>query len=430
MDGRFTDAEVVALTRRLFDAPRIFIICNLYGSAGSYFLLTLFDRHPDVWTLMFDVRRIPIFVDDFDAHTREQHLAAILLNNERLFDTRVPRDHMNTLCQLGDTRDQGVVTDRETFRHYLMLILDQVPFNIRNLCLATCVAHNLARGVCPSTNTFVLYAHDLPRTKLFIDQFGCGRIIALARHPVSTHASRCTRLLREHEDYAAEPTPDCRKTLVVALYRPSHILYLEDMYRLLPDIREPVGVVMIEQLHADPKASMQRIAEFVGIRFVSTLLESTVAGLKWWGSHYTRLYGFSAVLHRDVPVATAGRNDVAALGRATARLQAHLGYRTPSGRVDAFRSKLPGIRYPVDVATLTTTLVRRNPSIATAARCTRFTLERVAKYVVGRATVENRALGSLAALDRRADFSGLVALNPLAPATMRWEVPEKSFEVW
>ncbi|MBM4442455.1 MAG: sulfotransferase [Candidatus Rokubacteria bacterium] len=414
-------AADVALAREVLEAPRVFYITNLYGSAGSYFIHTLFDSHPDVWTFLYDMRRAPVFVDDFDAHTPEQHVRALLEDNARFFDTASERGFMNTLNQLGDSRDRGIAIDRDAFARLFTAILESVPFTMRNFALAMTIAHNLVRGIRPRTNTFVLYTHDFPRTVLFQRGFGTGRIIGMARHPVNAHVSRGMRRFRDRLDLARADRVDARTALRLPLYRPSEIDSLVAFYRDLPAVEERVAVLSIEELHVDPRGSMERLVADLGIRFVPSLLESTIGGLKWWGSHYTRVQGFSPGLHRDVDPRRAGVNDTAAVTLVTRCLQQHLGYTSPPlsplGRV---RAHLPGRRYLDDVGALVQTVAGRQRSVREQAWTVACGLERAVKYVVGRTVLENLALRRVAALDRTADFSKLVMINPVRPGTVRW----------
>ena len=416
-----SDEEAVRLATAALRAPRVFFICNLYGSAGSYFFHTLFDGHPSLNTFLFDMFRVPIFVEDFDQRAPRDHVAALFDDNERLFDTAVDRSPMNTLSQLGDTRDQGIQTDRVAFRRYLELILDRVAFDMRNFTLAVTLAHRLARGIAPRGNTFVLYTHDLPRTALFQRGFAGGRILALCRHPVSTHVSRISRWFQGHLDLARDVRTGVRTALRLPQYRPSQIVYLEELYRLLPSLEGPLGVISIEELHASPRASMERVATFMDVPFHPTMLESTIGGLAWWGSHYTRVHGFSRELHRRVRAENAGAHDTAAVMMATQRLQCHLGY--PSGlprrpRAAGVRAWLPGRRYPADVVTLVRAAAGRTRSLGGRLACARLGLERLAKYLIARTVLEGVARSRIAALDARADFSKLVPLNPPQPGTI------------
>jgi hypothetical protein len=418
--ARWSDADALDMARAVIERPRIFVIGNLFGSAGSFFLHTLLDNHPDVLTFLYDLRRAPVFVDDFDRHSKADHVRALLEDNDRLFDTGSVRHFKNTLSALGATRDRSIVTDRGAFAHYLRLILDDVPFNIRNHCLALALAHNFARGVRPGLGAVVFYAHDLPRALLFVRQFGEGRVLALVRHPVNVHASRNERLFKDALAVVGDPHVDRRAAMNLALYLPSRMLYLEDFYRLLGESRDPIGVVSIEELHAHPRESVERLAQFMGIPFRPTLLESTIGGLAWWGSHYTRVQGFSRTLHREMALEKAGRGDATAITLATGGLHRHCGYATAgTSRLERLRARLPGRRFPRDVIALWRRSWATTPGWRPRLAATRMALERIVKYAIARTTVENAALARLARLDAAGDFSRLTLVNPLQADSMR-----------
>ena len=426
-----TDADALSVARAVMRRPRIFVVCNLYGSTGSFFLHTLLDNHPQILTFIYDLRRAPVFVDDFDRHTREEHIRALVEGNDRLFDTGSGQHPMNTLNLLGDTRDRSIVTDRAAFAHYLRLILDEVPFNIRNHCLALALAHNLARGVVPDGETVVFYAHDLPRTLLFIRQFGEGEVLATVRHPLNVHASRNERTFKGFRDRVADPRADRREAMNLTLYLPSRILYLEEFYRLLPGVTERVGLVSIEELHAHPRESVEKLAFHMGIPFSTTLLESTIGGLKWWGSHYTRVQGFSRTLHRDLALDKVDRSDAAAVSLAMPRLHRHCRYVTvETSRWAGVLSRLPGLRFPVDVVRLLRLSWRTCPGWRARTQAATMALSRIAKFLVARSTLENAALQRLRRLDAAADFSPLVLINPMQADSMNRGAQPASHEVW
>jgi hypothetical protein len=426
-----SDAEALGVARAVMRRPRIFVVCNLYGSTGSFFLHTLLDNHPQVLSFIYDLRRAPVFVDDFDRHTREEHIRALVEGNDRLFDTGSGQHPMNTLNLLGDTRNQSIVTDRVAFTHYMRLILDDVPFTIRNHCLALALAHNLARGVVPDGETVVFYAHDLPRTLLFIRQFGEGEVLATIRHPLNVHASRNERTFKGFRDRVADARVDRRDAMNLTLYLPSRILYLEEFYRLLPRITQRVGLVSIEELHAHPRESVERLAAHMGIPFSPTLLESTIGGLKWWGSHYTRVQGFSRTLHRDLAFDKVDRGDAAAISVALRGLHRHCGYvPAETSRASRILSRLPGLRFVRDVIALLRISWRTCPGWRARGQAAAMAGARVAKFLVARTTLENAALRRLARVDAASDFSRLVLINPMQANSMRVIRARDVSEVW
>lgn len=407
------------LSSQVIQNHKIFFTCSLFGSGGAAFFHSLLDNHPQLYTIPFDIHRIPITYRSFETLSRQEHLALLLENNDRFFNPSEDTNKNNTLNKLGENRNETVKIDRLEFKNYLETILDTTPFNCRNFYLAVMLAYNLARGRLPESNTFVTNAHDFPQAYRLRKEMGDVGIIAMARHPLNLYKSFCRRKFNERLDDERKQKNDN----FLEYYQPSNTPFLKQFQELFAEPGEKLGVVHIEELHANPEESMRGVAEYMGIRFEPTLLQSTFGGLKWWGSHYTRLYGFSRDLHRIVDRRSTGVNDAFAIFKATAKLQRHLGYsrRGELSFWENIRSGLPGIRYYADRTKLLKKTLTRKKGVRLKLDCFLHWCKDILFFSLIRIRHEKKAIETLMMLDSNHDYTYLEIINPLSQDSLEIE---------
>ena len=401
-------SEAVRIGRRVFADHRVTFVCTLYGSTGSFFLYSLLDNHPDLYTFPYDIRRAPVDLEDFDARPRAAHVRALLEDNERLFDTARDRSFTNSLQYLGDGRDAGLVIDRERFAAYLDALLDVADFSPRTFTLAVVLAYNFARNVVPRSSRVVLYTHDLIRTvRLWKRAIPDAGIVAACRHPVNVFASYCARKRFESADRARLPAP----------YALTEIESFPDLTTLLAAAGD-VRLLLIEELHARPESSMRALAADLGVPFTDTLLQSSIGGLRWWGSHQRvgTINGFSRELHRTLASEAIGARAERMIWRSTARFQRHAGYASVGpARASAVTARWPriAVTYYRDLARAAAALIRA----AGTARARFGVVRRAANAAAHYALVwwrERAAVRELARRDAGADYSPVRIVNPLS----------------
>jgi len=408
-------SDVLTIADDVLKNNRLFFVCGLYGSSGSFFLNTLFDGHPDIYTFPSDIRRIPIFVDDFEAHTAKEHISAVLDNNKRFFDTSAVKLPNNTLQFLGENKDQGIAIDKNRFITYFTAILDNMgEFNIRNYTLAIVMAYNFTRNIFPSTNTFVLYTHDLLRTAYWKRQFGPCKIVTSCRHPLNVYASYCDRT--KYESLIKNP--------LLLPYRLTKVWGFLDFYKVLSRFEDDIGLVLLEELSANPKQSMELVVQNMNINFCDSLLQSTIGGLKWWGSHQRigTINGFSKTLHRTVRVDFVGKNAEAAMLKCTGHFQRFIGYERrpkPTWR-EYFRSYMFErifFLYYKDLITSVINVMQSEMPLSSLIRIMLRAFKWMICYCAWRVK-DSIAIAKLAKEDAAADYSRLKVLNPLHEGSM------------
>jgi hypothetical protein len=409
--------EAVALAAKAFRDARIVLVCSLYGSTGSFFLHSLLDNHSSLYTFPFDIRRIPIFIEDFDAHSRAEHLRAVLEGNQRLYDTASERARTNSLRYLGDTRDGGLVIDRTRFRTYLTAMLEDVALTPRTFTLAVVMAYNFTRDVVPTTTTFALYVHDLFRAvRLWRPQLGKVDIVAACRHPLNVYASACRRRRFDAGDRGTLPAP----------YGLAHIEGFMALPSLLREAGADTSLVLIEELHARPRASLEALSAHLQIPFCASMLESTIGGLKWWGSHQRvgTINGFAPDIHGTVELDAVGHRAERMVWRSTERFQRHTGYARvrPASmgrrRPDAWWPRVP-LRFYRDLLAAAASLLRGATSVRARLGIAVQTLRLGLRYAQA-ALAERGAAERMRLEDQATDYGAVAVVNPLSPASLRW----------
>ena len=102
----------------------------------------------------------------------------------------------------------------------------------------------------------------------FFNDFPDGKLLQMIRHPISALGSHFRHYLNSgHVHPTAVPTMVSR-----AVYGPPIPLDTHSQWR----------GVRLEDVHKNPKETMQRICEWLEIPWDDTLVQSTVNGKQWW----------------------------------------------------------------------------------------------------------------------------------------------------
>jgi hypothetical protein len=347
------DPELKNNILTIIKEKEIFLITSLFGSSnGSAFLNTLFDGHPDIYTFPHPIQTY-INLEHFWDIDQSSHLDHILAD-EIFFNTSLGnnKNRGDGFHMLGEYKDEGFTVDRELFKSYLNNIILLLEWNEQNYILAVVVAFNWARGVIPNSSRFVLYVHDTSTTKYFERIFDQFKTVAICRHPLNVFVSLCKQSKQKALD---------RDRLLGSI----SYAFIGHFYDFLI-LRSNVGVVLLEELHANPDDSMRKIADYMGINFHESLLQSTAGGLKWWGIRVSILNGFLETLHKEVKTGYSGRNIESAIYNATRNFQEFIGYSGISKKRNIeLRMYLPGmlhVRYYKESFSIFLQLFRKQES--------------------------------------------------------------------
>ena len=314
-----------------------------WGRSGTVFLHSLFDGHPEVLT--FPATRLNSFhhrqwPDIASANSRAEMARKFVAWNPSCFDGRRDR-WLEGLADLGPNKDTPLFVDEARFEEALLARLPDGPpgkITRREFFLAAHFAYAEARGEDTSKKTLLLYHMHSPEAydgvRAALDDFPGMVAIGTVRDPIRSLAS----YLRKNRDVARawgqadrdEYGRMARTGGFNALYRHQ----LAGWSELFDRLRIPRHTVRLEDLHDRPRASMERLAAWLGIAWDERLLESTWGGLAYWGDQLavSRQHGFSGAHTRyaaDKTHAALDRLDRYVLTGLLARfLRAH-GYEPP-----------------------------------------------------------------------------------------------------
>ncbi len=281
-----------------------------WGRSGTVFLHSLFDGHPEVLT--FPATRVNSFhhrqwADIANAATREEMVAKFIAWNPSCFDGRADR-WFEGLADLGPAKDTPLFVDADRFTDALLARLpSRAPGAIRrrDFFLAAHFAYAEARGEDVSKKKVLLYHLHSPEAYdgigAALEDFPEMVAIGTVRDPVRSLAS----YLRKNRDLAGILGQDDRATYArMARTGGYHALYRHQLtgWSELFDRRAMRRYeVRLEDLHDAPRATMTRLAQWLGIAWDERLLASTWGGLAYWGDQMAvkRQNGFSSAHTRQ-----------------------------------------------------------------------------------------------------------------------------------
>jgi Sulfotransferase family len=297
-----------------------------WGRSGTVFLHSLFDGHPQVLT--FPATRVNSFhhrqwPDIAQAATREEMVAKFVAWNPSCFDGTKDR-WFEGLADLGPGKDTPLFVDEERFTRALLARLpDRAPGGIRrrDFFVAAHFAYAEARGEDVSNKTLLLYHLHSPEAYdgigAALEDFPEMLAIGTVREPLRSLAS----YLRKNRDLAralgqedrAEYAGMVRTGGYNALYRHQ----LSGWSELFDRRQLPRYEVRLEDLHDAPRATMTRLAAWLGLAWDERLLASTWNGLAYWGDQMAvkRQHGFSGAHTRTTEKAADAEQALDALDR-------------------------------------------------------------------------------------------------------------------
>jgi len=272
---------------------RIFIVTSLPNHSGGKFLCSLLDEHPQLYTLPFSLHTFVPFTN-FEDYTLEQHIDRVASSKE-----------MGKIFEL---------VNKQRFCEALRQIFNQYEFNLKNFALACFTAYYFEKKIVPKFNTFVFHTHDWVKTMVYKQHFWDCTVIAICRHPVNLYGGYCKK----------------RKRAYLGKKQPLTVYTLTDFFNIFHDFstdyHDPMGLVLIEELHAHPERSLRLLANYLEIQYHENMLQSTECGKKWvYVGGSGKVKGFSEQ-HRKVDIEFLGKNLEASIFKCTRYFQSFAGY--------------------------------------------------------------------------------------------------------
>ena len=258
-----------------------------YGRSGTHLLKSLLDSHSQVIVSMLSGPALfKLWQSEVDAvggRPDPQTLAEAIFaafpgefNEGRILEE--PR--MSGMCTLGESRDQLFTIDRARFREELAeIVTGAETLELKLFYQAVHLAAFLAMGGSCDPQAGELpviveggihFATNVADTERLLTLFPYARLLHMVRDPVIAFGSALHYQLRSGQ---------------ATLYNLSY--QLQSLFQPVParaEWADHTCVLRLEDVHAQPRATLELLCGMLGIRWEDSLLRSTFGGLTWWNS--------------------------------------------------------------------------------------------------------------------------------------------------
>lgn len=267
--------------------PKLRMVCFGVGNgSGSKLFQGFLDGHPEVvmvpgYQLMYLYPHWHQWVEDLrDNWNWPAVVEQLCRKHAVLLDSRL-MPASDGLTTLGANRDQHLQLDEQTFRAFLLHLLDGRPMDAGTFLLAVHWAYAFARGEDLSLKKVLVYhLHVHEYVHYLAADFPDMQSLVFVRDPRSNLKGRYNSTAKldvgrlDHTDG------------VVYSYR-----FFLNLWHFMVDSLErlrgldlaSVRAIRHEDMVYDLEGLMRATADFLGIAFVPILMECTFGGLSWWG---------------------------------------------------------------------------------------------------------------------------------------------------
>lgn len=274
-----------------------------YGSSGSILVHSLFDGHPNVIALPAIYALVL-----FRFWRRHQALSARDLVDSFIGRYRYWFDPDDDdafpaglgLRQLGDQMDETLWVPEAVFRDAMLRHLDEsLPCSRRDFIAAIHLAYAEASGYKLREPIWILFpAHSTKREYVdeLIEDFPSARILYTLRDPVANFGSSLRYIATGSN--MQRSIAECAVSLIFNDYM-SHWggrrLYSDRPYR--EGYRNRCSAIRLEDLHREPRATLERVCDWLSVPWDDCLLQSTFQGKRWWNRpNAIRISGFGSAV--------------------------------------------------------------------------------------------------------------------------------------
>jgi len=280
----------------------VFLLTSLsFVGNASKFVNSLLDAHDELFTCPHSVNNI--LTNSYEEKLKfkrndfsfllDDKLINNLNNNDYLFNTKDDRYHRG-YNHLGENFDQYIELDKNKFMFlYKTLIntLQKKEKNLRNQLLTFFICFNWCQNLFPKTNKFIVYTHDPANSIIVQNILKSVKYLSTSRFPINAYATRMrNRFLKN-------------RVMIPMIDFYDQIYHHYDFLK----IKEKIGVIIIEELHNSPEASLKKLCKFLDINFNKQLLRTTVCNIIWHNNRKNIYTGFDVSRHnfintKEVPI--------------------------------------------------------------------------------------------------------------------------------
>ena len=281
-------------------------VIGLFGGigAGSKFLQSLLDYHPDIYmipgySLLYFYPHFDELSRYYDISSQQELLIRDLLIRNPLYDTSI-LPGSETLHQLGEGQNESLSTDYETFLARVLGELDlQKPLTSRSLLVALHRAHfkTFATGIYTQTKNklrILVHIHDETYLTRFVADFEDAQIALMTRQP-SVNIPR--RIKSSFNEANRDKLSDLDYETVSLVSIPVYSKYYYKGISKYQSIRQKIYQVHYEELLQDQSMAVNKLLDSLQLRsLASEAIHPTFANKVFSSSFYTR--------HRSLPLDT------------------------------------------------------------------------------------------------------------------------------
>jgi hypothetical protein len=287
-----------------------FIFC--LGRSGSYYTHSLLDSHPEILTIPAATTLRGFFHSTnkywpeggLPKHDKTYLVDAFIAENQAIFDARGGSHGLN-FDGMGDDRNEYIYVDAERFRAELLSELADGELQPCRRDFFLAVHHAYARALFPEGNrskTLIVYQLHNPLDEGGMDEamldFPNPVIIGVAHDPIRSLVSL---LFMKEPDLLSDPSKlseiVCNGTyiycyrMIVAGWNKFRTTY--------PTV--PFYVQALRALHDAPEESTRNLANWLGVEWHPSLMNSTFNGMKWNGDRWAILRDGKLSANADLP---------------------------------------------------------------------------------------------------------------------------------
>jgi hypothetical protein len=334
------------------------IAVQTYGSAGSQFLHSLFDNHPNILSLpgTLGIQYYVTWTQRMrDTPPAEQTFAFVKKFTMEFFQVCYDAAAGNYLglLDLGEQMDENAAVDKAQFQSTFEQFFDHIAkesglpgrggvsssnlYKYRSVCLkAVYLAYARCLGQDLGLKKYMVYpAHGAPIEDLtaLSEDFGSVFFVHMVREPINNFDS-VLRLLTGG-DRAADPWLSpyidpffCVTNHIFTDHAPQAPMCGVPMYQIYPYPIAKAGqsiAVKLEDLHREPEKTLRALCRWLGLPWCHTMMQSTFAGKTWWNRPgFRRVTGFNTSITARSPI--FGKFDEWRLRLLAAPIREKLGY--------------------------------------------------------------------------------------------------------
>ncbi len=254
--------------------PERVVAIMFYGRSGSYFMHSLLDGHPELLILpgyleTFFCR----FWDEAKGLSSKDAIGALTRYFAAFFDARNKCPVGGEFTNLGPNRDQVLGIDPLIFFPAMKRLLGDTPRVSRKLLFqALHLAYHEALGRPPIENPVLVYSLHNPhpgRARELVRDFPNTLFLHMIRDPIQS--------LGSHYRSNSDERPIFADNLAWVMNA-----ILMGGKPVLSGYTDRSRAVRLEDLKKNPRETLRKVCNWLGISWNDSLLESTLDGLQYW----------------------------------------------------------------------------------------------------------------------------------------------------